>query len=125
LGVLLFLGTVGAGAVVLSRPGLAAYMTLSRFTLDAGHFPVAIAILLLGAISSTFPARGTGGAFLRWTGLLALAFSAVCGILMLVKVEVLEAVARYAYTGFDLGLALSLTASVAQLTGRLLRRERP
>lgn len=102
---------------MLLSPGLATYMTLSRFTLDAGHFPVAVAVLLLGLLSST---SHRSSSILRWAGLLSVAFTVVSGALMLLKVEVLEPLVRFAGTSFDLGLVASLVTSGAQLVARLL-----
>ncbi|MBN1337532.1 MAG: hypothetical protein JXB39_16385 [Deltaproteobacteria bacterium] len=119
-GVLFVLAVVGMGAIVCSSPGLAEYAALSHFTLDALHFPVAAVVLLLGALSSTAPDDRRTGVSLRWVGFAVIAATSACGGLMLVKVEALASLVRFAYTGFDIGLVALLVVTVVQLALRLL-----
>jgi hypothetical protein len=94
-------------------------MTLSRFSLDANHFWIAVIIFLVSiAILITGKAgekasgletavRKLGGIFMI-TGVFS-------GILVLLKLAGLSVLTRLAYTTFDVSLALLALTSVVSL----------
>ncbi|MHC1769292.1 MAG: multiheme c-type cytochrome [Verrucomicrobiia bacterium] len=118
-------GMVLGGLLVARSPGLTEYMTARRFTLDAGHFWVGISVLIVGlvlALQRPVSGRGTGTpAALRKALWALLLLAGVCGALVLLKFGWLAALTRWAYTGFDLGLALLALGSVLTLVLRLAR----
>jgi len=120
---LAFAVLVAAGTLVTRSPELAEYMTARRFTLDGAHFWIGSGVLLAGLVlalqgpvkgsqASTFAALGTGlWVLLVWTG--------ICGMLVLLKLDWLGGLTRWAYTGFDLGLTMLALVSVMTLILRL------
>jgi hypothetical protein len=107
-------------ALALFSPGLFSYMTFSRFALDSNHFWVAVAVVLSGlwlAVSSGVPMRRI--AILQY-GLAGVAVFA--GGLMVLKVSLLAAVTRYAYSIFDLTVVAIAVVSIALAAMRLLKR---
>lgn len=102
-------GAVG-GAIVATTPGLLAYMTVRRFSLDANHFGIACAVLAASVVVLLarprppiwFRAAERIVEGMEW-GILALAGAS--GAFMLLKVAWLEYVTRLSYTVFDLSLA--------------------
>ncbi len=107
-------------ALALFSPGLFSYMTFSRFALDSNHFWVAVAVVLSGlwlAVSSGVPMRRI--AILQY-GLAGVAVFA--GGLMVLKVSLLAAVTRYAYSIFDLIVVAIAVVSIALAAMRLLKR---
>jgi hypothetical protein len=113
---------IGGGIVAFS-PGLAEYMTVRRFTLDAAHFAVGCGVLILAVVLAlqhpskvatqcTPPAlAGMLWALIAWTGL--------CGGLILLKPGWLETLVRFAYTGFDVGVLLLTLVAAIDLARRL------
>jgi len=122
-------GLVAGGIVVLRSPDLAEYMTARRFTLDAAHFWIGIGILLLGLVLAL--QRSPQGSAALTPPRLAkilwalLVFTGGCGALMLVKLDALATLTRWAYTGFDLGLTLVALVSVVALLWRVGRPDTP
>jgi hypothetical protein len=107
-------------ALALFSPGLFSYMTFSRFALDSNHFWAAVAVVLSGlwlAVSSGVPMRRI--AILQY-GLAGVAVFA--GGLMVLKVSLLAAVTRYAYSIFDLTVVAIAVVSIALAAMRLLKR---
>jgi len=116
-------GLVLGGAVVTRSPELAEYMTARRFTLDAAHFWIGVGVLLVGLVLALQrPVNGKAVATptvlgkALWT---LLVLTGICGALVLLKPGWLADVTRWAYTGFDLGLALLALVSVITLVLRL------
>jgi len=111
-------------------PGLIEYMTLSRFSLDANHFWVAVIIFLISIatmLSKKFDEKTSGtGIVLRKLGWLFMTAGAVSGMLVFLKVGGLSMVTRLAYTGFDLSLVFMALTSVVLLFLRMtyIRGER-
>ncbi|MFB3852023.1 MAG: multiheme c-type cytochrome [Acidobacteriota bacterium] len=106
---LFFAASVVGFFITIFSPGLFEYMTISRFTLDSLHFWVGC--LLIVALLSALLLENNGllKGFKRgiWlTGCLALCFSAISGIFMLLKIGWLDILTRLSYTAFDLSLAI-------------------
>jgi hypothetical protein len=107
-------------ALALFSPGLFSYMTFSRFALDSNHFWVAVAVVLSGlwlAVSSGVPMRRIA---IPQYGLAGVAVFA--GGLMVLKLSLLAAVTRYAYSIFDLTVVGIAIVSIALALMRLLKR---
>ena len=112
-------GLVMGGIIVARSPDLAEYMTARRFTLDAAHFWIGMAVLLVGLVLALqHPARGALAATpagLRKALWVLLVFTGACGGVVLLKLRFLDPLTRWAYTGFDLGLTLLALVSVVTL----------
>jgi hypothetical protein len=116
-------GLVVIGVIVSRSPGLAEYMTVRRFTLDAAHFAVGCGVLILAVVLAlqhptkvttlSTPPVSTGilWALIVWTGL--------CGALILAQPGWLEALVRLTYTGFDGGVLLLALVVAIDLACRL------
>jgi hypothetical protein len=116
-------GLVVAGVLVFRSPGLAEYMTVRRFTLDAAHFWVGSGILFIALVLALqHPTRTATQctppllARILWV---LIVVTGICGGLVLLQLTWLESLTRLAYTGFDLGLLLLLLVIVADLARRL------
>lgn len=109
------LGVAGLLFVAFT-PRLLAYMTVERFNLDANHFWIALAILVLSLWTTTASRAGVGGGNLakKLTAIqyVLTAIVVICGILMLFRASWIEWLSRFSYTGFDLGLTLMTAVSV-------------
>ena len=108
-------GLAGFGVTAVT-PGLLSYMTVDRFRLDANHFWVALAVLAVSVWAAAFLSR-------RQQRLLfvLMALTGISGVLMVLRIAWVDALNRYAYTAFDLGLtALAAVASVI-ITTRIWR----
>ena len=97
-------------------------MTARRFTLDAAHFWIGVGVLLVGLVLAL--QRPVNGKAATPTGLgkalwVLLVLTGVCGALVLLKLGWLTTLTRWAYTGFDLGLALLALVAVVTLILRL------
>lgn len=98
-----------AGAQVVRTPGLIDYMLLDRFSLDAKHFWVALAVLGLGA-AVAIPAQAKQR--LRRQSSLAAAIavfiglSVLSGAFMLLDLGWIDRLTRLAYSAFDASLLL-------------------
>lgn len=107
------------GVLVARSPGLTEYMTLRRFTLDAAHFWLGGGLWLLGAAlflaTQKHPASPAWPPGLRRLLGLLLLFTGACGALVLLKLDFVATLTRWAYTGFDLGLLLVAAASALGL----------
>jgi hypothetical protein len=104
-------------ALALASPDVFTYMTFSRFALDANHFWVAAATLFSGLLLA-ISAPGS----LRWIARLeyaAAACAGVSGALMLLKIPLLAAVNRYAYTLFDLTIVVAAGLSITLASSRV------
>jgi hypothetical protein len=122
--IVLAAGLLG-GIIIWQIPGLLEYMTISRFNLDAQHFPIACAVLLAGlfAILNQRPHERRESVFvsiLCWCGWIALVLSGIPGSLMLLRFSWLETVTRLAYTVFDMALLLSAIVTTILLIYRLI-----
>jgi len=103
-----------------SQPGLAGYMLPTRFSLDANHFLIAVAIVLGGLFTLVLElgrrradgTRRTGLAPLPLALLVALGAAGGSGILMLLRLRVLPAVTRASYTAFDLAITVILAVTL-------------
>ena len=104
-------------------PGLLEYMTLSRFSLDANHFWIAVIIFLISIaimLSQKLDEKTSGTQItVRKLGWLFMITSGVSGILVLLKIGGLSIVTRLAYTGFDLSLVLMAMSSIISLIIRI------
>ena len=104
-------------------PGLLEYMTLSRFSLDANHFWIAVIIFLISIaimLSQKFDEKTSGTDIaMRKLGWLFMIAGAVSGMLVLLKIGGLSIVTRLAYTGFDLSLVFMAISSIISLIIRI------
>ena len=104
-------------------PGLLEYMTLSRFSLDANHFWIAVIIFLISIatmLSKKFDDNTSGAEMaMRKLGWLFMTAGAVSGMFVLLKLGGLSIVTRLAYTGFDLSLVFMALTSVVSLFLRM------
>jgi hypothetical protein len=100
-------------------PGLLEYMTLSRFSLDANHFWIAVIIFLISIaimLSQKFDEKTSGTEIaMRKLGWLFMIAGAISGMLILLKIGGLSIVTRLAYTGFDLSLIFMVISSIISL----------
>lgn len=112
------------GIVIVSlSPGLAEYMTVRRFTLDSAHFPVGCGVLILAVVLAlqhptkvTIQCTPPALAAILWV---LVAWTGLCGVLILLKPGWLETLVRFAYSGFDVGLLLILLVAAIDLGRRL------
>ncbi len=85
-------------------PGLLEYMTLSRFSLDANHFWIAVIIFLISIavmLSRKVDEKTSGTEIaMRKLGWFFIIAGALFGMLILLKIGGLSIVTRLAYTGF-------------------------
>ncbi len=99
--------------------GLLEYMTLSRFSLDANHFWIAVIIFLISIaviLSQKFDEKISGTEIaMRKLGWLFMIAGALSGMLILLKIGGLSIVTRLAYTGFDLSLVFMVISSIISL----------
>jgi len=104
-------------------PGLIEYMTLSRFSLDANHFWVAVIIFLISIatmLSKKFDEKTSGTEIaMRKLGRLFIITGVFSGMLILLKIGGLSIITRLAYTGFDLSLVFMALTSVVLLFLRM------
>jgi hypothetical protein len=118
-----FAGFVVSGVLVARSPELTEYMTARRFTLDGAHFWIGLGLLLVGLVLALQrPVNGKAVATPTVLGKALwalLVLTGLCGALVLFKLGWLAALTRWAYTGFDLGLALLALVSVITLVLRL------
>jgi hypothetical protein len=114
----LFSGILIAGVVILRRPDLTEYMIVDRFALDAKHFWVALATVILGAIvalESEPRARAGRRSGIAVALALIIGLATVSGGLVLLDVRWAGAAVRLSYTVFDLSLMLIAAISVVAL----------
>ena len=118
-----------AAVFLATRPALMAYMLPSRSWLDANHFAVAAAVLVVGVVAllaelragRAAAASGKRGALGRVVAAelgVSLVLAVVSGLLMLLKLGGLSALTRAAFTAFDLSLALVLAGAVTVVLRR-------
>jgi hypothetical protein len=126
---LALVGLIVGGVIVARSPDLAEYMTARRFTLDSVHFWIGIGLLLVGLVLALQrPAQGTAIStpdVLRKALWVFLILTGACGALVLLKLDWIETLTRWAYSGFDLGLALLALLSVITLLVHLGARAVP
>jgi hypothetical protein len=118
----LFIGGIAAS----TTPGLLSYITVSRFTLDANHFWMAVMLLVAGTVSAIQVCKDQAltertRKLLSRNVWLTMGFTALCGVFMLLKISRIESLTRLAYTGFDLGLATLALLIVFNLVLKLRR----
>jgi hypothetical protein len=98
-------------------------MTLSRFSLDANHFWIAVIIFLISI--AIMLSRKSGDKIsgmeiaMRKLGWLFIIVGALSGMLILLKIGGLSIVTRLAYTGFDLSLVFIAISSIISLIIRI------
>lgn len=104
-------------------PGLLEYMTLSRFSLDANHFWIAVIVFLISIaiMLSQKVDEKTSGIEIAMRKLLWLFIivGGVSGMFVLLKIGGLSIVTRLAYTGFDLSLVFMAISSIISLIIRI------
>jgi hypothetical protein len=112
-------GVIAFFLIAAFSPGLLEYMTLSRFSLDANHFWIAVIIFLISIaviLSEKVYEKAAGLKIamrkLAWLFIIA---GALSGMLMLLKIGGLSIITRLAYTGFDLSLVLMAISSAISL----------
>jgi len=121
----LFVWIVLAGVIVFFliaslSPGLLEYMTLSRFSLDANHFWIAVIIFFI-SFAAILAGKTDGTPFnvrMRIVTWIFIMTGALSGLLMLIKIGGLSIITRLAYTGFDLSLVLMAMSSIISLMMR-------
>jgi hypothetical protein len=111
-----------AAAMLLWQPRLTEYLLPTRFWLDGNHFFIAAAVLIVGlvALLSELKGRVSGDPSMRsWLGSLAggalsisLLLALVTGVLICLKIPGLDQVTRYAYSIFDLAVALAVLGTI-------------
>ena len=122
----------GIGVVMLLwQPRLMEYMLPTRFWLDGNHFLLAVGGLIVGlaALLTELKARMQGnGSKPSWFGLLtaaeiliSLVLACVAGMSIFLKVPLLEPVACYAYTIFDLAIALVVLGALVSVWRHVCR----
>jgi len=122
----------GIGLVMLLwRPRLMEHMLPTRFWLDSNHFLFAVggAIVGLAVLLRELKGRMQGnGSNRSWLGLLtaaemliSLVLACVAGVLIFLKIPVLEPLACYAYTIFDLAIALVVLGSLVSVWRHVCR----
>jgi hypothetical protein len=107
-------------AGLAASPEWMSYVLVRRFTLDANHAWVSLICMAIGAAAALLPSTVSGWRrpALRvltvavWSGLGVAVFS---GALMFAKLQMPTAVTRLAYTGLEVGLAVTLLAAAASL----------
>jgi hypothetical protein len=113
----------GLGAIMLLRqPRLMEHMLPTRFWLDSQHFLIAVAVLMIGLVAllwelkwrlSDDPAKRSWlGSLVAGELLLSLVLACVTGILIFLKLPGLDQVTRYAYSIFDLAIALVVLGAI-------------
>jgi len=106
-------------------PGWLEYVTLRRFTLDANHLWVSLLCFVLAAATALLPLKEFArrrSALRRFAGktLFWLAVCAFFGLIMLIKSGLWAGLTRFAYTGFEIALALALVGAFCSLVIRFL-----
>jgi len=106
-------------------PGWLEYVTLRRFTLDANHLWVSLLCFVLAAATALMPLkefarRRSALRLLARTTLFWLAVTAFFGLIMLIKSGLWAGLTRFAYTGFEIGLAVALLGACCSLVIRFL-----
>lgn len=115
---------VGAAALAIGTvvaPGAGEYITVRRFTLDANHFWIAVAVLASGLLTVARSGRQSSmSRVIRWP----IAAAVLCGAAMLVQSWLRVAGLRLIYTAFDVLLAVITAATalhVIRLTAARMR----
>lgn len=130
-------GVIGALMLVGERPATACcpstaeFMLTSRFVLDSNHFAIAVAVLIVGVIAMLWETkRYVPDDGLHRTGLgtltgielaVALLLALVSGALIFLKIPALASATRYAYTVFDVAVALILLGTIASVLRQACR----
>jgi hypothetical protein len=108
-------------ASLARTPDWLSYVIISRFTLDANHpliaflaFAVASGMLLVPvqADGNRFNAIQRGCKVFAWAGL---ACASLSGIFMFLKLDWLQTITRFSYSGLEFGLVIALSAGVMAL----------
>lgn len=113
---------ISGGILVAGSPDLVEYMTARRSTLDANHFWVALLDIIAAIAVTTHQLSPRWFSYLG-TGLVA--WTALCGVLMLVHSILPEGLLSLTYTGFDAGLVALAASVVIILARRLAARPYP
>lgn len=118
-----------AGLLALGRlallPDWLEYVAVRRFTLDANHAAVSLALFALALGAALVQVPGSRWRWRAQRGLIALvwgglALAAVSGALMLVKLGSVTSWSRLSYTGLEVGLALALLSASVRLLLRII-----
>jgi len=112
-------------------PTTAEFMFPSRFVLDSNHFPMAVAVLVVGVVALLWEAKNHGPAGdsnRTWLGSLtamgltdALVVALVAGALIFLTFPGFEAVTRYAYTVFDVAVVFLLLGAIVSVLRQACR----
>ncbi len=135
--VVVLAAAVGALMLIRERPATACcpttaeFMLTSRFVLDSNHFAIAVAVLIVGVVAMLWETRRyvpTDGLHRTWLGTLtgieltvALVLALASGALIFLKIPGLEALTRYAYMVFDVGVALILLGAIVSVLRQACR----
>lgn len=130
-------GVIGALMLVGERPATACcpstaeFMLTSRFVLDSNHFAIAVAVLIVGVIAMLWETKRyvpDDGLHRTWLGTLtgielavALLLALVSGALIFLKIPALASATRYAFTVFDVAVALILLGTIASVLRQACR----
>src|SRR4030043_2356973 len=111
---LIVYGLLIAGLVlVYLKPDVNSYVLPDRLTLDANHFIITILALFAGAFTwIRMKKENPSGSLLSKLQALFLILSAVSGLLMMIKFDLIYQIVRVAYTIFDLSVVLSVLISI-------------
>ncbi len=100
------------------------YVAVRRFTLDANHAWVSLALFALAVGAALIEVNGSRWQRLQrsllaivWGGL---ALATLSGALMLVKLDSVASLSRLSYTGLEVGLGIALLAASARLLFRMI-----
>jgi len=115
-------GTVAGVVYLLYQPQLIEYMLPTRLWLDANHFLIAAAVIIVGCaawlwelrqcIADQGQRRSAFGILVTLVLTVCLAVAAVSGIVILLKFPWLDALTRASYTVLDVAITVLLAAAI-------------
>lgn len=118
------LGTIVFFIIASFSPGLLEYMTISRFTLDANHFWIAMIVFIISIAVILDRKMGENTSsieiLLGKAGWLFVVIGVISGIFIFLKIGGLNVVTRLSYTIFDLSLVLMAISSIILLILRII-----
>jgi hypothetical protein len=118
---LVSLGILGAGIFGYFSGALGSYMFPTRMFMDANHFLISAAVLVLGSwFYLKYEFNPESGFRLTWLPLL-LFMAILSGILMLIKLEFIATISHLAYTLYDLSLIGILVLAIFYLEESTLK----
>ena len=101
--------------IILLQPKTRQYALPSRFWLDANHFIIAVAVLLIAFV---FALQQNRRNFYLIISTIAIASAA--GVLILIKLPWMDFLTRISYTIFDVALIFTLIVTIVLSFGELL-----